>query len=149
MYNVKLSEIMTTNVISLSENDLVIKIDEIFEMNNFHHIPIIDQQGVVIGMIARSDYDVLASSMSFFNREAGLTDNKEIINSLKLREIMKTPVVTLRPDDTVQIAAGIFKENLFHAIPIVLRDGVLVGIVTTFDMINYAYNLPLLSIERE
>ena len=145
MYNVKLSEIMTTNVISLSEKDLIIKIDEIFEMNSFHHIPIVGDNQKVTGIIARSDYDVLASSMILFQDSPEQLGNQEIFNSLRVKEIMKTPVATLRPYDTVQIAAGIFKENLFHAIPITNDDGILVGIVTTFDMINYAYNLPIMN----
>ena len=46
---------------------------------------------------------------------------------------------TLRSSDRISVAIETFKENLFHAIPIV-DHGKLVGIVTTHDIINCLAN---------
>ena len=45
----------------------------------------------------------------------------------------------LSPTDTVVTAATHFTKNKYHALPVV-ENGKLVGIVTTYDLIEYAYN---------
>jgi len=52
---------------------------------------------------------------------------------------MTKQLAKLKPNDTISIALGYFRENRFHAIPIVDENKKLVGIVSTLDMINYAY----------
>lgn len=62
------------------------------------------------------------------------------MRSLLVREVMVKQVAKLRPEDKIELAADIFRENLFHAMPVVDNDGKLKGIVTTFDLLNYAFN---------
>jgi Predicted transcriptional regulator, contains C-terminal CBS domains len=75
----------------------------------------------------------------FFIR--GFTSDRDDkrMNGLRLRafkanDIMTSGLATMEPDEKINIALEVFKENLFHAIPIV-EAGKLVGIVTTFDII--------------
>ena len=51
---------------------------------------------------------------------------------------MTTKLATLEPSDKVGSAAEIFLEHLFHAVPIV-KDGELVGIITSFDVMKYEF----------
>jgi acetoin utilization protein AcuB len=48
---------------------------------------------------------------------------------------MTTGIAKLEPTDKINVAMEIFKENLFHAIPVVL-DEKLVGIITTYDILS-------------
>jgi len=57
---------------------------------------------------------------------------------------MTTQVAKLNPEDSIMVAAGYFRENLFHAIPVVSTDGLLVGILSTYDMLNFAFSEPAL-----
>jgi acetoin utilization protein AcuB len=64
---------------------------------------------------------------------------EEMLNEVRLKnytveEIMTTGLATLGPDDLIQTALNIFKENLFHALPIV-KDGKLVGLLSAQDII--------------
>lgn len=127
------SDIMTTELITVSENDPVSKIEEIFKENKIHHIPVIDK-GKLIGLISKSDY-------LFFKR--GFNDDRvdERLDSFRMRvhtvkEIMTTKLATLESNAKINVALEIFKENLFHAIPIV-EDEKLIGIVTTLDVIKH------------
>ena len=53
----------------------------------------------------------------------------------QVESIMTTGLAKLAPTDKILVALKVFKENLFHAIPIVDQDE-LVGIVTTYDIIK-------------
>lgn len=138
------SEIMTTDVIFLSPNDTMEKVADIFRMNNIHHVPIIDNDGRVVGIISQNDYHKILHGFTLFKTEKSEEYNKAILRSLLVKEVMTRQVAKLNPEDKLTIAAGYFRENLFHAIPVVDRQGKLVGILTTYDLLNYAYREELL-----
>ena len=80
----------------------------------------------------------------FFRR--GFLDNKEAekmedirLNNYQVSYIMTKGMAKLESDSRINVALELFKENIFHAIPIVEKD-VLVGLVTTYDIINNLAN---------
>ncbi len=141
-----LSTIMTTNVVTIHPNEIMTKIEEIFSGYQFHHLPVIDSEGTVVGILSKRDFDKVLHGMTLFKSQNVKTYNQTLLRSLLVKDVMTPQVVTLLPDEPIKIAADIFKENLFHAIPIVDDEKKLVGIVTTFDLLNFAFKedtLPL------
>src|ERR1700682_5873999 len=55
--------------------------------------------------------------------------------STLVRDVMSTPVVTLRPDEKVEHAADLLAEKNVGALPVVDGDGKLVGILRDDDLI--------------
>lgn len=141
--SMQVGQIMTTEVIFLGPNDTMDKVQKIFRAHNIHHIPIIDQEKVV-GIISKSDYLKLLHGFTLFKTHKSEEYNDAIMRSLLVKEVMTRQVATINPDDTIELAAGFFRENLFHALPVVDQNGSLVGIITTFDLLNYAFNEPSL-----
>jgi acetoin utilization protein AcuB len=54
-------------------------------------------------------------------------------------DIMSREPLKIESADTIGLAADIFRANALHALPVV-DDGELVGIVTSHDLLNYAYS---------
>lgn len=128
-----ISTIMTQELITVGPFDTMNSIKEIFESNNIHHIPVV-QGGKIVGMISKSDY-------LFFMRGFTLNRDDHRMNDLRGRAFKATDIMTaglakMEHDEKINIALEVFKENLFHAIPIV-KEEKLVGIVTTFDIIQH------------
>jgi acetoin utilization protein AcuB len=122
--------IMSTDLITVGEFDPLTRVKEIFDNNNLHHIPVVESCKI-IGIISKSDY-------LFFLRGFSPDEAKYDIYRLKahfVHEIMTVGVATLEVQERVVVALEVFKENLFHAIPITNNER-LVGIVTTYDIIN-------------
>ncbi len=139
------ADIMTREVITVNPDTTMAKVQDIFRMNNIHHLPVV-KEGRVVGIISHSDYLKLLHGFTLFKTEKSQEYNDAILRSLLVGEVMTKQVATLHPDDSLELAASLFRENLFHAIPVVEKDGALAGILTTFDMINYAFsNQTLLS----
>jgi len=127
-----IKEIMTDDLITVSPSASISEIEEIFKSNKIHHIPV-TKDNKLVGLISKSDY-------LFFRR--GYNDLKVEDDYDKIRleretaeSIMTTGLAVLESSDRIGVALEIFKENLFHAIPIVDKDE-LKGIVTTFDVIS-------------
>ncbi len=125
-----LRDIMTREIISLHEEDSLLHVNKTFEAFSFHHIPILDTKRRVVGMISKTDLLQLSSVQHAFSEE----DYRRI----KIKDFMTPNVFSLSPDDSVGLAADLFITNNFHAVTIV-EDGELVGLVTTHDLIKYAF----------
>jgi len=135
---IKVGQVMTTPVKTLSPTDTMDKAQELFRKNNIHHIPIVKDKKV-LGIISQTDYLKVLHGFTLFKTQKSELYNSAILRSLLVSEVMTKQVATLHPEDTVEVAAGFFKENLFHALPIVDGKGELVGILTTYDLINFAF----------
>ncbi|PPK62542.1 CBS domain-containing protein [Actinokineospora auranticolor] len=55
---------------------------------------------------------------------------------MRAREIMSSPVVTVRPDTPVKRVAQVFAAEGFTALPVVDADGRLAGVVTEADVLR-------------
>ncbi|MFT4535833.1 MAG: CBS domain-containing protein [Saprospiraceae bacterium] len=125
------SDIMTANPMTLPPSATIGDAAKIFDKHQVHHIPIALGK-TLLGLISMSDY-------LFFRR--GFLDNRDDqkvedirMNNYEVSYIMTKGIATMNSTERINVALEIFKENLFHAIPIV-NDDVLVGILTTHDII--------------
>ena len=54
---------------------------------------------------------------------------------MKLRDIMTKPVVRIRPEETVAVAARMLERNNIGALPVCRSDGRLCGMITDRDIV--------------
>lgn len=137
--NTLIKTVMTDTVITVHPHETMDRVQRIFEQNNIHHLPVISSARKVVGMVSKSDYLKLLHGFTLFKAKKSVEYNQAIMRSLLIEEVMTRQVATLKQDDPLLMAAGYFRENLFHAIPIVDDDHNLVGILTTYDLINFAF----------
>jgi CBS domain-containing protein len=130
----KISNVMITELVTLRPDDSLKDVAAIFEERKFHHIPVVDDNFRLKGMISKSDF-------LFFKRGFGGGDHAREIESIRMNnytvsDIMTTKLAKVEPDDKINVLLEVFKVNLFHAIPVIGEDNKLVGIVTTYDIIK-------------
>ena len=126
------SSIMTRNVMTVEPKDPLSKVKDLFETHRFHHIPVINEK-VLLGMISKSDF-------LHFIRGMHQSSYDKLLENVRLEryhaeDIMTRALAKLEENDRINVAIEVFRENLFHALPVV-RDGELVGLLTTFDIIK-------------
>lgn len=125
------STIMTPNPISLNPASSISEASEIFSKKRIHHIPVVDD-GKLVGMVSKSDY--LFFKRGFLDENVDEKIEEIRMNNYEVKHIMTKGIASMEPTERINVALEIFKENLFHAIPIV-EEGRLVGILTTLDII--------------
>ncbi len=140
---------MTTQLVTVNPDDSLEKVDQIFNSYPFHHVPVVDDQNKLLGIISKADYYVLCDHMSLFRKDQVKQENLRFFQSLLASEVMTKEVVKLRAEDSLMAAAHLFKANRFHAIPIVDDQEHLKGIISTLDLINYAYCQPAEQVSAE
>jgi acetoin utilization protein AcuB len=134
----KVNQIMTTNVQTVHPNDTMDMVADLFKSNSFHHLPVVDF-GKIMGIVSSTDYHMLEDHFTLFNNKNSEAMNKAIMRSMLVKDVMTKQIVIISPDDTVEFAAGIFRENLFHAMPVADSKKNFIGIITTYDLLNFAY----------
>ncbi len=120
---------MTSEVISVEQDTSIIKVSQILRENNIRHLPVISG-GSLVGMITDDDVKAATPSMG-----ATLTANElyHLLAETKAKDIMKsTP--TIRPDQTMELAALKMLEHKVTGIPVVTEEGELLGIITQGDV---------------
>lgn len=138
LLSLKVKEVMTTEVITVRENDVMSKVENLMNEHKFNHIPIVDDQNNLMGILTRNDIQLLKDWGTNLNLRTSLKANEQLLNSNTADDRMNRNIVKVSPEDTLEVCADIFKENLFHALP-VTDNNKLVGIITTYDLINVAY----------
>jgi CBS domain-containing protein len=127
------SEIMTKKVITLSKGDGLEKAEHLFKSKKIRHIPVVRGK-VIIGMLSYTDLLRISFADS-------LNEGEEFIDSViyemfNIEQIMARNPISVSSTTTIKEVAEILSKKEFHALPVV-DNAVLVGIVTTTDLINY------------
>ncbi|WP_179336944.1 CBS domain-containing protein [Winogradskyella ludwigii] len=128
-----ISTIMSTNIIALNRDDDLETAELLFKRYKIRHIPVVKEE-VVIGMLSYTD--LLRISFADAVDETETDIETLVYNMFTIDQVMAKNVVTVPSDSTIKEVAQILATKEFHALPVV-DNGLLVGIVTTTDLINY------------
>ena len=122
---------MTTDVVSVGPDTSLLKVGKLMKDHHIRRIPVVDDDGQVIGII--SDRDVRDASPS----KATTLDMYEmhyLLAELKAKNIMTAKPITVKPTDTVEQAALIMLDHKVGGLPVVDASGKLVGIISDHDV---------------
>jgi acetoin utilization protein AcuB len=120
-------EIMNRNVITLGPTDTIAKAHQLLVDHKIRHIPIVDEDYYVIGIV--SDRDIRDASPSILT-----TDSDKSILDKQISTIMSSPVLTAHPLDFVEEVARIFYDREIACLPVVSNEK-LVGVITEKDLL--------------
>ncbi len=130
---VPVSTIMTKNVINLNITDNLTKAESLFKKHRIRHIPVVNGNKI-LGMLSYTD--LLRISFADAIDEDETEVDVTVYNMFSVEQVMARNLVTVAPDTTIREVAEILATREFHALPVVDKN-ILVGIVTTTDLINY------------
>jgi CBS domain-containing protein len=128
---VKVGDVMTAQVTTLDRNDSLDLADRSMAGGGMRHIVVTDGRRVV-GVVSQRDMfrSALAAALGF-----GSQAQTKLLKSLRVKDVMSEPAVTIGPDATAAEAARLMIERKIGCLPVV-GDGVLVGILTESDLLR-------------
>ncbi|MGI6657683.1 MAG: CBS domain-containing protein [Desulfobulbus sp.] len=125
---------MTVDPITIPADLSVAEADAILQRYHIRHLPVVDEQGVLQGIL--SDRDVRSA------RASSVAVTKERENVLeKIRQTPVSAVMThdplfLTPNATLDDALWLFQGRRIGAFPVIDLDERVVGIFSTADLMN-------------
>jgi CBS domain-containing protein len=152
----KVKDVMVKDVISLKPSDTVKDAFEKFHENNISGCPVVNEKGEVIGIFTETD---LLKSLNKYQREfrmiyppyipIGISfvetkKQKKVLNTLQeignmtVEKVMRTSVITISSDESIEHALQLMVENSVNRLPVV-KSNKLMGIITRGDVIKGIY----------
>jgi CBS domain-containing protein len=124
---------MTKNVVKLNITDDLTKAESLFKKHHIRHIPVV-KDNTIIGMLSYTDL-LRISFVDAVDDDDDVVD-VTVYNMFTVEQVMAKKLITVAPETTIKEVAEILASKEFHALPVV-EGNLLVGIVTTTDLIKY------------
>lgn len=128
---------MTPNPICGHPEMPVTEAQELMQENNIRHLPILDEDETLVGLIThRSLMNAVPSDISKFSPFVV----NYVLAKIKARNIMVKNVITISEDTAFEEAARIMADKKIGCLP-VMRGDELVGIISDNDLFNIMVGL--------
>lgn len=112
---------MTPDPMTLPPTATVGEAYALMRERGFRHVPI-SEDGLLLGIISLTDVGHLGAKVS-------------AIQARPIHEVMSSKLITVTPDESVLNAAAMMATKKINCL-LVLVDGKLAGIVTTYDLLD-------------
>ncbi|APO78779.1 CBS/BON domain-containing protein (plasmid) [Rhizobium etli 8C-3] len=140
----RVSTIMTSAVITIQSTATVAEAANLMLANRISGLPIVEPQGMLVGLISESD--LLRRSeldterqrswwLSLLASPGKVAEEYVRAHGRKVKEVMSAPVMTVSPYATLGEAADLMERSKVKRLPVV-TNGRLVGIVTRSDFLK-------------
>lgn len=138
-FKVQAQTIMSTPVMTLHMDTA--KSDAIQQIRRFHyhHFPVVDKQGKIVGMI--TDRDFLRDAPNLHHRQKGDDKNKNI-EEATVAAIMSTKLLIVNKETCVHEIGRVMLHEKIKCVPVVDQDNMVIGIITSSDMIRCIIDYP-------
>jgi acetoin utilization protein AcuB len=124
-------ELMTENPRTVRVDDTIGDAMEVLQTMDFRHLPVVDEQGDLVGMLSDRDLRALVLPLSPDAEDLGTALRKARV---PVSAMMSSSVVSVSPDADITELMELMLENKIGALPVVDGEGALIGIVSYVDI---------------
>ena len=134
-----ISRSMTQKVISIQKDTNLLEAKEIMEKNKFRHLPVVEADNRLIGIVTDRDIRSAMPSIAYYDPESDAAQEK--VATIKIEDIMTKDPQTVTPTYTIQDAMMLMQKTRVGAFPVVDEDGKLKGIISIRDLLRAFINV--------
>ena len=132
----QVKEMMSTDVVVVGRNDDLSQVEDLMVAKKLRHVPVVEN-GALVAIVSQRDlFKAMMSSTMGYGEKA----QKAYLHSVRVKEMMTYPVVTVTPDTSVGEAADLMVHKGIGCLPVV-EGTQLVGVVTKTDLLRCLHYL--------
>ncbi len=132
MQSLRVRDVMSTDVTTLKQSDKLSLADDIMNLGRIRHLPVLDDdERQLVGIVTQRDLfrGALAQALGY-----GREQQRKILDTLEVKDVMTSAVITTGPDTPLAEAAKLLGERKIGCLPVV-ESGRLIGIITEADFV--------------
>jgi CBS domain-containing protein len=119
----QVSDYMTETPVTIATSADYQEAFQIMEERDLHHLPVVNTEGEVTGILTRRDLQLAARCF----KEA----------PAEVSEVMHSPVTTIAPDADLSVAVELMRDDRIGCLPVSTDGGQnIVGIITETDLLR-------------
>jgi CBS domain-containing protein len=126
----KVKDIMIKEVATLDVDDELSLANDIMRLGRIRHLPVVSGE-TLVGIISERDLfrSSLAQALGYGNK-----DSREVMKTLRIKDVMVKQLVTVSPDMELKDVVGLMVDRKIGCLPVV-QDNKLLGLVTETDIL--------------
>jgi CBS domain-containing protein len=129
--NALVQDVMTYPAIVIEENESIGKARSLLRKHNIGRLPVV-KDGKLVGIVTEEDIiEVLTR-----NFERKMIPERTSILELPVKDVMKSPVIYVKPTDEVKKAIELMVNNKIKGLPVCFEE-IVVGMITRYDILKY------------
>ncbi len=141
----KARDVMVSPVITVSENDTVRDVARILIARHISAVPVVDQAGRLVGIVSEADLMHRAEAgterpnswwLSLVSGDRAIAAEYVQSHAMRVKDVMTKDVQTAVPETPLYEIADLLEERHIKRVPIVNKDGDLVGIVSRANIVQ-------------
>jgi CBS domain-containing protein len=129
---VKIKERMTRNPTSVTPEEALKDAAWKMERGHFRHLPVVDNDGKLIGMLSDRDIRLIRPSLAFVGKEDAMVQ----LWSLAVQQAAVFDPVSVKPETTLKEAAELMLRWHVGGLPVADDQNRLVGMITYTDLLR-------------
>ena len=138
MVRTRVRDIMRRKVVTVSASDRLSTAEDIMTLGGVRHLPVV-RGGELVGVL--SERDVLRISLSNLN-ESGEPERRAFLHAVEITRAMTELPTVIDSQAPVEQAAAVMAESKIGCLPVVEKDGELVGLITETDLLLHLARRP-------
>ena len=126
------ADLMTKEVVTLVANDTLNVADDVMGLARIRHMPVLDDDGLVVGLISQRDLcrGALARALGY-----GEFAQQKLYGILRVKDVMTNDILTISPTARIVDAAKIMSDKKIGCL-VVVEGERLAGILTESDFVR-------------
>lgn len=122
------ADAMTPGPFTIGPDDTLLEAATRMSLHGIRHLPVIDG-GAVVGVLSERDLRTYVGDPSLFTITKGTSP-------LRVRDVQARELIAVAPDQPLIEIAKRFADQRIGAMPVVSRDGALLGIISYVDVLR-------------
>lgn len=129
------SDVMTSEVVTLDVNDSLHIADDVMVLGRIRHMPVVDADGGLEGILSQRDLfkGALARALGY-----GEHAQQKLYDILRVKDVMTVEVMTVPPDAPLVEAARMMTDRKIGCV-VVVEKGRVAGILTETDIVRLVH----------
>ncbi len=122
-------QFMAVDLYTVRPEDILDLAANLMHWRHVRHVPVEDDAGHLVGIVSHRDLLELLAQGKIRGQE-----------QIVIRDVMKTDLITVRPDTPTLEALELLREKMIGCLPVV-KDDKLVGMITAYDFLTVSAKL--------
>ncbi|MBL7778979.1 MAG: CBS domain-containing protein [Chitinophagales bacterium] len=131
--NTPVAKVMSVQPVVGNQFHNLSQVMKLFAEYPLHHLPIVDGQGKLIGIVSSNDLPKTFLRLCDTPNKPAMTID-DLDRAVNIVDIMTKDPITIAADNSIGDAAKLFAQNKFASLPVV-ENGKLVGILSIKDVV--------------
>ena len=129
-----ISSLMSSEVVTVHEDDSLIKIRKLIIEDDYSALPVLSSDNRIVGIVTIDELAKALIELTDILSEGGA---KDALRRVTARDIMRPAVPALLASDAIGMAAALMIEKGLRGFIVSSRGGELVGIITLTDLTRF------------